>query len=95
MLQLKSAPLRRREDVIAQRVGETAVLVNLSSNRIYQLNATGARVWELLAAAPSLEGLVGELSHEFEIDREALEGEVAQIVGEFAREGLVEHVAKR
>ena len=30
------------------------MLVNLSSNRIYQLNATGARVWELLAAAPSL-----------------------------------------
>ncbi len=93
MSPLNHPSLRRRDDVIAQRVGDTAVLVNLSSNRIYELNATGARVWELLGTASSVEALVCELANEFDIERPALEGEVLQIVDEFAREGLVEHAA--
>lgn len=70
------------------------MLVHLSSNRIYELNATGARVWELLDNARSLEAVVGELAREFEMDPDRLQGEVAQIVSEFAREGLLEHVAR-
>jgi hypothetical protein len=31
------------------RVGEEAVLVNLKTNRIYSLNHTRARFWELIS----------------------------------------------
>jgi hypothetical protein len=87
--------LRRRPDVIAQRVGETAVLVQLASNRIYELNATGARVWELLAEADSIDGLVSRLEAEFEIDHDGLAAEVSRIVSDLVTEGLVEHAGAR
>lgn len=87
---IPSTPLRRRRDVIAQRVGETAVLVNLRSNRIYELNATGARVWELLETETTVEHVVEALTLEFEAPRVSLAEEVAQIVSDLRREGLVE-----
>ena len=35
-------------DVVARRVDDEVVLVNLQTNRIFALNSTGARFWELL-----------------------------------------------
>ncbi|HEX7084814.1 MAG TPA: PqqD family protein [Vicinamibacterales bacterium] len=83
--------IRRRADVIAQQVGDTAVLVNLSSNRIYELNASGARVWELLDTARSVEAIVGEIAQEFELSPDVVRADVAPLVDEFVREGLIEH----
>jgi hypothetical protein len=82
--------IRRRPDVVARRVGETAVLVHLGSNRIYELNDTGARVWELTADGATIEGLVDRLEREFEVDRGQLASEVARIVDDLVREGLFE-----
>ena len=87
--------LRRRGDVIAQQVGETAVLVNLSSNRIYELNASGARVWDLLSTARSLDALVGEIAEEFALSPEVVRADVAPLVAEFVREGLIENDPQR
>ena len=94
MAPMNQTSLRRRDEVIAQRVGDTAVLVDLSSNRIYELNTTGARVWELLDTARSVDALVGALVNEFETEPHVVKHEVVQIVGEFAKEGLIEHVAQ-
>jgi hypothetical protein len=82
--------IRRRPDVVARRVGETAVLVHLGSNRIYELNDTGARIWELTADGATIEGLVDRLEREFEVDRGQLVSEVARIVDDLVREGLFE-----
>jgi hypothetical protein len=82
--------VRRRPDVVARRVGETAVLVDLGSNRIYELNDTGARIWELTADGATVEGLVDRLEREFEVDRAQLASEVALIVNDLVREGLFE-----
>lgn len=68
-------------------MGETAVLVNLTSNRIYELNATGARVWELLDTGTTVERVVETLILEFEAP---VADEVSHIVADLLREGLVE-----
>jgi Coenzyme PQQ synthesis protein D (PqqD) len=93
MSQSSSRPvvsIRRRPDVVARRVGETAVLVHLGSNRIYELNDTGARIWALSADGATVEGLVDRLEREFEVDRGQLASEVALIVDDLVREGLFE-----
>ena len=82
--------VRRRPDVVARRVGETAVLVPLGSRRIYELNDTGARIWELTADGATVEGLIDRLEREFEVDRGQLASEVANIVSDLVREGLFE-----
>ena len=35
-------------DVVSRRLGDDTVLVHLKTNRIFALNPTGARFWELL-----------------------------------------------
>jgi hypothetical protein len=82
--------VRRRPDVVARRVGETAVLVHLGSNRIYELNDTGARIWELTADGATVDALVDRLQREFDVDRHQLATEVAVIVDDLVREGLFE-----
>jgi hypothetical protein len=82
--------IRRRPDVVARRVGETAVLVHLGSNRIYELNDTGARIWELAGDGATVEGLIDGLGREFDVDRGQLASEVALIVSDLVREGLFE-----
>jgi hypothetical protein len=64
--------------------------VHLGSNRIYELNDTGARIWELAAEGATVEGLIDRLEHEFEVDRGQLATEVALIVNDLVREGLFE-----
>jgi hypothetical protein len=82
--------IRRRADVVARRVGKTAVLVHLGSNRIYELNDTGARVWELAAEGSTVESLIDRLEEEFDVDRAKLAEEVAVIVTDLLGEGLFE-----
>ena len=83
--------IRRRPDVVARRVGDTAVLVHLGSNRIYELNDTGARIWELTAdGGARLRAWSIDSSDEFDVDRGQLASEVASIVDDLVREGLFE-----
>jgi len=49
-----TAAWRPSEDTVTQRVGEGIVLVHLPTDRIYSLNPTATRLWELLAARKSL-----------------------------------------
>ena len=40
--------LHPNPEVIAKRLDQTTVLVDISTGRIFELNETGTRVWELL-----------------------------------------------
>ena len=65
------------------------MLVHLGTNRIYTLNATGARWWELLEQGLEHDSIVQEMLTEFDVDEERLEQEIAAITAELLREGLV------
>src|SRR3954468_18362350 len=57
--------IRKNDDVIVRRMGETAVLVHLSTNQIYELNETGTRIWELLEQGDSSTKITDQLCAEF------------------------------
>ena len=73
----------------ARRVDDRVVLVNLQTNQIYALNATGSRLWELLEVARSRDELVSELLAEFEIERAALERETDSLLADLEAASLV------
>ena len=80
---------RLDHNVVAQRVGEDVVLVHLVTNRIFELNATGGRVWELLAAGEAPESIVAALVDEFEIDEVSLRAELEAFLETLRKNGLV------
>jgi hypothetical protein len=77
------------DNVVVRRLDDSVVLVNLDTNRIFTLNRTGGRVWELLAEHSSAAEVEAALSQEFAAPAEVIHQEVADLLGELRRERLV------
>ena len=81
--------IRSDPEVIMEHVGGEMVLVHLGTNMIYSLNATGARVWELLEAGYDESAIKRQLAREFEVDPSALEREVKGLLASLRAQRLV------
>ena len=75
--------------MVARRLEDEVVLVNLATNHIFSLNRTGGRYWELLDEGLGQESIVHRMLDEFDVDRGTLEREIADITAQLRREGLV------
>ena len=78
-----------KRDVVSRRLGDQLVLVNLGDNSIFELNRTGARVWELLQETNAREELVTRLHAEFEVDEAKLSAEVDSLLQALRGRGLL------
>ena len=61
----------------------------MRTNRIFELNETGARIWELLSEGLDQQTLLNRLVEEFDVDSERAAKEVAAVLDQLGREGLV------
>lgn len=86
---MQGAP-RPSPDVIGQELEGEIVLVHLQTNRIFALNVTGARFWQLLVDGLDMPRIRRALEQEFDIDAAQLERELETLVEALAAEGLVE-----
>jgi hypothetical protein len=84
-----STRVRRSPDVVSSRLGDAGVLVHLRTNRIFEVNATGLRIWELIGEGRTLAEIQEVLQQEFDVEPERLRQECLALVTELAREGLV------
>jgi hypothetical protein len=80
---------RPQPDVVSRRLDDQTVLVNLRTNRIFELNRTGARFWELLGEGSSESQVIERLLAEFEVPPEQLEREVRALIDSLMEEGLI------
>lgn len=77
-------------DVLTRRLDDERVLVHVGTGRIYSLNDTGARFWELLAQGCDREEIETALREEFTVDRETLRRELDRLETELVDAGLLE-----
>jgi len=81
--------MRPSPDVVSRRIADDLVLVHLQTNRIYALNRTGARLWELLASGRTLDDARAALLAEFDVGPAELERELEALLERLAGEGLL------
>jgi hypothetical protein len=81
--------LQPHPDVIAKRLDETAVLIDIGTNCIFELNETGAKVWELLTEGVSIDGIVRQLVEQFEVEEVQATDEVKRLITQLRTEGLI------
>ena len=81
--------VRPASDVIARQLGTSAVLIRMRTSRIYELNETGARIWELLKQHATRGSAVDGLLDEFQIDRAEAEAAVDEVIAMLRSEGLL------
>jgi hypothetical protein len=65
------------------------VLVDLATNQIFELNATGHRVWELLGEGLDRAAIGDRLAREFDADRRQLDRDVAALLARLRDERLI------
>src|SRR6476620_3542047 len=80
---------RPAEDVVSRRVDDAVVLVRLTTNRIYELNSTGARLWELLQEGATTDAIIEQVGREFGVKRDLVGAEILDLLHELHAEGLV------
>jgi hypothetical protein len=81
--------LEPSQDVVGQRLGDEVVLVSLETNRIFELNRTGARFWELLQSETDRGRIEAQLLDEFAVAEEELSAEVDRLIKSLDDEELV------
>ena len=81
--------LRPNPDAIAKRLDQHTVLVDISTSRIFELNETGTRVWELLGQGLNVAQLVQHLVSEFEVEDSQAAEELKTLLSQLRDQGLV------
>ena len=79
-----------KPDVVFRRLDEGGVLVDLSTNQIFELNHTATRVWELFAESYDPAIVVDLLAEEFEVDAETASEHLHALIKDLESEGLLE-----
>ena len=82
--------MRPSAEVVSRKLGDRLVVVNLRTNRIYELNRTALRVWELLEADSGRAGLEETLSAEFDVERTVIAQDVDRMLAKLSQEGLID-----
>ena len=77
------------EDVLFQEVGGETVLLDLHSEQYFGLDAVGTRIWHLLGEVAGAEAVVEVLLAEYEVERETLAADVAELLDRLAEAGLI------
>jgi hypothetical protein len=76
-------------NVLAKRIDDEIVLVNLETNRVYELNRTAASLWDALAAGPTRAELEQQLGREFDVEPEELAREIDELLTRLTAERLI------
>ena len=86
---MSDVPFTPPSDLIARRVGDTMVLIRLNTNRIYELNATGARIWELIDTPRDVEAVCRVLQDEYDVTPEICRAEVEAFLKDMVKHGAI------
>ncbi len=80
---------RRQPHVVARRLRESGVLVNLKTNDIFELNDSAMRVWELVDGATAPDAIASTLVAEFAVTPQVATQQTADILARFRTQGVV------
>lgn len=75
--------------VLARRVGDEIVVLDLGGGEYFGLPEIGGRMWELLVEGKSLQEVTDAMVGEFEIDRLTVERDLIGFAGDLCSKGLL------
>ncbi|BBE71025.1 lasso peptide biosynthesis PqqD family chaperone [Oharaeibacter diazotrophicus] len=81
--------LVRAEGLLTAALDQELLMMSVEQGRYYNLNAVGARIWELLETPTSADALVAALTAEYEVDPDTARAHVERFLGELRRRGLL------
>ena len=77
------------KDVVSRKIEDRLVVVNLRTNRIYELNSTASRLWELLDGGRDRAELEQLMVEEFDVSQSELSANLDETLTALSSEGLI------
>jgi hypothetical protein len=85
-----TARVRLAKDVLMQKVGDDAILLNLNTENYFTLDEVGTRIINTLQESDSLKQAVGKLVAIYEVDENKLTNDTLRLVEECEQNGLLQ-----
>jgi hypothetical protein len=76
-------------DTIYETLDDRGVLINVTTNEIYELNQTGARFWELLSAGHDQTQIRQIMLQEYDVDETVLDREIEALLASLRSASLI------
>ncbi|MFL6751759.1 MAG: PqqD family protein [Sphingomicrobium sp.] len=84
---------KRSKEAIFAEVADDIVALHVERGQSYGMEKVTAAVWRLLADPTDVESICAELTSLYEVEPDTCQAEVARLIAQFEKEGLVEKVA--
>ncbi len=89
--------LRKRDDVVFRKIEDEYILVPMAASSeevesIFNLNVTGAIIWEKINGERRVKDIVDEIQAEYDEEREQLEKDVVGFISDLKDAKLVEEL---
>ncbi len=85
-----TARVRLAEDVLMQKVGDDAILLNLNTENYFALDEVGTRIIDTLQESDSVAQAVRKLVGIYEVDEDKLTKDAVRLVEECEQNGLLQ-----
>ncbi len=87
--------LKKNENAVFRKIGEEYILVPVAASvadveSIFNLNETGAAIWDKIGGKKDLKEIIKELEEEYEVEGQQLEIDVVEFVNEMMEAKLIE-----
>lgn len=92
MMTLLNRKIKLSENCVVQQMGEGIVILNLDTERFYELNEVGKRIMELFADNNDYKTVLNTLVEEYTVTVEQLEGDMFQLIADLEKAELIEAV---
>lgn len=86
---VSGARFERVPDVLFTAIGDDVVALNVERGNCYSMEQVTAALWNLLAEPRDLDDLCAQLEERFEVEHQRCRSDVARVIGEMVREGLL------
>jgi len=81
--------VRRRGDWLAAKVGDELVMMSAAKGNYLGLSTVGARIWELVDAPHTIDGLCTRLVAEFDVEPDVCRAEVEAFLRDLELHGAI------
>ena len=85
-----TARVRLAKDVLMQKVGDDAILLNLNTENYFTLDEVGTRIVDTLQESDSVTQAVRKLVGIYEVDESKLTSDAIRLVEECEQHGLLQ-----
>mgnify|MGYP006302379879 FL=1 len=94
-MDIKKHAFQQKEQIVQREIGGETLLIPINQTgvdlqKVFVLNETALRVWQMIQSPRTVKGLVASLQDEFEGEAEEIQAHLIELIQDFSELGLIE-----